>query len=49
LKWWFTIWLGVLYPIDSVKSRDDYSYFDYKLEIGVYVDADKANPTYLVG
>ena len=40
---------GCCIPNDSVKSRDDYSNFIYKLEIGAYVDSDKANSAYLVG
>ena len=35
-------------PTDSVKSRDDYSNFVHKLEIGAYVDSDKAWHTWLV-
>ena len=40
---------GRCISIDSVKSRDDYSNFVYKLEIGAYIDSDKASSTYLVG
>ena len=36
-------------PIDSVKSRDDYSDFVHNLRIGACIESDKTNPTYLVG
>ena len=39
---------GSCIPTDSVKSRDDYSNFIHKLEIGAYVNSDKTNPTYFV-
>ena len=40
---------GSCIPIDFVKSSDDYFSFIYNIEIGVCVDSDKTNPTYLVG
>jgi len=40
---------GHCIPIDSVKSGDDYSYFDYNNGIGACVDSDETNLTYLVG
>jgi len=40
---------GHCIPIDSVKSRDDYSNSVHEIEIWVYVDSDKTNMTYLVG
>ena len=40
---------GRYIPIDSVKSRYDYSNFIHKLEIGAYIDLDKINHAYLVG
>ena len=36
---------GSCIPIDSVKSRDDYSDFVHNIGIGTCVESDNTNPT----
>jgi len=40
---------GVVSPIDSVKSGDDYPILVHNTRIGAYINSDKTNLAYLVG